>query len=389
MKGRTKAEIIFVLLVFGLIYYVVNSNVSITGFSIQTPGYLNSVSPTDNYEVAAGDNTFMFQYSPEIEMKQCTLKLGDQPVKTINSLLSSTGTRIKLNMQPGEYYWSIECYDMHDTRYDSVIRHLGVLGKEKPAYTKTAFYNKNGYIYGFDITDTLDLIIPEIQPNDVLRAKQGVNTYEAAVILLSQDYSIGLNFIEFMLTPGTKRIRLEEGNVVSIDFNNDGTDELVVKLESVAYRKATLSIKSAQLVEQKAKAEQQPSPIPAPIITVSSTTEDNPETALKPEAQSSLKTESNSLTLISLVSVATIILLIILIAALSNYYFHAPKEKKPETRPTTIAPKSMTKTKSSAKRKAKKKAKSKAKVAKKKKSRKTKSSKKSKPKQKKAKKRKR
>ena len=157
MRAATKAEVIFVLLVFGLTYYVVNNDVSITGFVIQTPGSVGLVSPIDNYEAPLGGTTFMFQYDPEAEMKECTLKIEDQPVKTINSMLLPTGTRIKLDMQPGEYYWSVECYDMHETRYDSAIRRLVVLGGEKPAYTKTAYFGKDGFIYGIDITDTLDI----------------------------------------------------------------------------------------------------------------------------------------------------------------------------------------------------------------------------------------
>ena len=389
MKARTKAEFVFVLLVFGLIYYVVNNDVSITGFAIQTSGDIEQVSPVDNYETSPSEIVFIFKYSPDIEMKQCTLKFEDQPVKIINSMFSSTGTRLKLSMQPGEYYWSIECYDMHDTKYDSPTRHLNVLDAEKPAYTKTTFFGKDGFMYEFDITNTLDISIPGIQPNDVLRANQGKNTYEASVILLIQDYSTGLNFIELMLTPGSKRIRLEEGSIVPIDFNNDGTDDVNVKLESVAYRKATLSVKSARLIEQPVKEEQKPSLISAPTITISSTAEDKPEQASnsKPEEQLPLGTESSPFTLINFVSAIAIIILIIFIVALSNYYFRASKEKKPEAQPTAAVSKTV---KSPAKRKQKKAKKKTKKVsAKNKKSRKPAAAKRPKPKQKKAKKGKR
>jgi hypothetical protein len=246
MKKIVKIEIIFGLLSLFLIYVIIASNASITGFVVGASPLITLVSPTENTETQSTDISFMFKYSYEVSMSECSLKLNDQAIKTINSFLSSSNdVKIQKEMAPGSYFWGIECIDSNGYKIISETRRINILEKKEGDLKATRFFgDRTGTVYEFELKEGLELEIPDTIPNDVIRARQDKNYYELSLIRISQDYTKNLEFAELIITPGEKRLTLFTGNSVDVDFDNDGINDLKITLSDVSYRKATFIVKT-------------------------------------------------------------------------------------------------------------------------------------------------
>jgi hypothetical protein len=259
MKKTTIAEIIFGLFVIGMIYTVIANNVSITGFVIETPQQLTIISPTDNANEPSGEQTFIFSYDHEVQMQSCALIINDMPAKILNTLMIFTGTKINVKLDAGTYYWKISCSDTKDVKYDSDTRKIVVFEIQKPDFVKTSFLSRQGNLYEFDLKDDLDITIGGVIPNDVLRAKRGTSNYDISILRIVQDYSLGTEFASLLISPGDKRVHINKGQTETVDFNNDGTNDLAIELSDVAYRKATFIIRSANWAAPVLPTIQEPS----------------------------------------------------------------------------------------------------------------------------------
>jgi len=267
MRRVAKLEIIFGLFALALIYFVIVNNTSITGFVISPANGITLISPSDNTQTKETNIYFMFKYPTEFKMEECSLILNDQVARTTKGLLSPYDTRIRAELVPGTYYWSIECTDTNNMKLSSTTRRLVIEEKEESALRITGFLNRQGFVYEFELKDGLELNISNVVPNDVIRARMNDNTYEISILRVIQDYSTGTESVEFLVTPGDKRIKLEEGGLISVDFNNDGKNDLNIMLNDISYRRAffTLSTKQeAQPEEAKPPLSEKPSIITSP-----------------------------------------------------------------------------------------------------------------------------
>ena len=139
MKKKTYVEIGFGLFALSLIYVIIASNASITGFVTSPQASVSLVAPQDDEQVNPGKVQFMFKYPYEFNAAECSLLLNQEPAKTTNALLSSRDTRISMDLVQGTYYWSVECVDNDDFKLASATRKLVVGEQEESKLRITAF----------------------------------------------------------------------------------------------------------------------------------------------------------------------------------------------------------------------------------------------------------
>lgn len=247
MKRITKLEIVFGLFALALIYLVFANDASISGFVVSTPPEITLVAPVDNVHTDQTSIYFMFEYPPEIEMKECSLIVDYELVKTRTGLLDPYDTRIRADMTPGTHLWSIECTDTDNEKLISPTRRL-VIGEEEdePELKKVKFPNKPGYSYEFELREDLELEIKWMVPNDAITVKIEGNSYEINILRIIQDYTTGTEFAELLIIPGNKRLRLYEDSSTNLDLNNDGQNDMKLALNSVSYRKASFTASTKQ-----------------------------------------------------------------------------------------------------------------------------------------------
>jgi len=279
MRKTTKFEIIFGIFALALIYVVINNNASITGFVISPAATITLVAPADNTQTKESSIYFQFQYPPELEAQQCVLLLNGQVAKTATGLLEPYNTKIRMDLVPGTYDWKIECADSSGLKIESVSRRL-IIGSASDSELKiTKFPNRAGYAYEFEIKDDMELKISNVVPNDALQAKKGENTYELEVLRVYQDYSTGTEFVELITSPGDKRITLSLGESASIDFNNDGINEMRLILEEVSYGKANFIVTTKP---ENAPEEDNTPAIEEPTIIIKPADDQKPASEQKP-----------------------------------------------------------------------------------------------------------
>jgi hypothetical protein len=291
-------EIAFGLFALAIIYVIISNNTSITGFVTGPPANIILVAPAENTQTTQSVIAFTFQYPPELEIKECSLLLNNEIVKT-TTILSPQGTRMLLELDPADYVWSVECTNENNFIINSETRRLIIGTGADPNVRKTSIPGKPGTIYEFEIKQGFKLAINGLEANDVIRAKRQGNTYDATVLRVAQDYSKGLEFAELMVTPGDKRIRLSQGDSVSIDFNNDGQDDIILTLYDVSYSKASFIISNPEAAGTEAPGQQ-------PQITIRPVDQQQPATITNRE---------NSQSLLGLFLVGLIVALIIAIAS--------------------------------------------------------------------------
>lgn len=238
MKRLTKIEIGFGIFALALIYFVVSSNASISGFLVSpTPG-VTLVYPPTNAELEKTSIEFMFKHPYEVDVNECSLLINSQVAKTTKGIISARDTRIRLDLNPGSYYWKVECVDTDGLTLFSSNRYLTIIGKEGPVVKTSGYIDGTGSFYEFELQDELEIELGKLEPNDVIRVVKGDNTYEILIVRIIQEYSTELEKIDFVVTPGNKRISLSKGSSIDIDFNNDGEKDLNLLLTDVSYGKA-------------------------------------------------------------------------------------------------------------------------------------------------------
>ncbi|MBU1199678.1 MAG: hypothetical protein KKF46_00155 [Nanoarchaeota archaeon] len=244
MNKITKIELIFGFFALAIILVVLTNNASITGFVVGTDSDIRLLSPGRDITTVLDNIYFIFEYSEDLIMTECTLIVNNDPAKSTKTLLSPYDTRIRRNFEPGTYEWRIECTDTSDVKWVSETRKLTIQGEETPAFVKSQFPNKPGFIYEFEIKENTELTLKELAPNDLIKVTKQNNVYEINILRLNQDYTKGIDFMEVLVVPGNKRLKIDEGVSTEIDFNNDGEIDLIFTLEDVTYRKATVGIKT-------------------------------------------------------------------------------------------------------------------------------------------------
>jgi hypothetical protein len=241
MRKATGLDLALGMLAFVLIYVVISTNSSITGFVIGPPATIELVGPVDGAETTQTSITFMFKYPLELDMKQCSLVLENKIVKTAFSLLSASDSRIKMDLKPGTYPWRIECIDSDDVKIESLTNTLRIITPQE-AVGLQKIPGPSGYVYAFVLKDGLVLAIPDVRPGDVFRIKRDTETYLITVLRIAQDYGGGLTFTELLITPGDKRIMMNPGGSRNIDFNNDDVDDISLNLESISSKRAIFTV---------------------------------------------------------------------------------------------------------------------------------------------------
>ncbi|MBW2991313.1 hypothetical protein KY348_06465 [Candidatus Woesearchaeota archaeon] len=312
MKRVTKLEIVFGLFALALIYLVIANNASITGFVISPAASITLVAPTHDTQTKATSIYFMFKYPSELDMKECSLILNDQIAKTATGLLSPYDTRIRTDLVPGTYIWSIECIDTDNIKITSPTRRLIIGEEEESELTITKFPNRAGYIYEFEIKDDLELDIDKVMPNDVIRARKGENTYEINIMRIIQDYSKGIGMVGLMITPGDKRMNLHEKASINLDFNNDGQEDIELTLNYISYKKAYFTVSTKQ--ESNLLGEAARAPVIRKVNVVITPVLEEPEEA-EPEQQqpASQLEKSRAAIIVQFLLIALIVILIIAI----------------------------------------------------------------------------
>jgi len=312
MRKATGLDIVLGMLAFVLIYVVISTNSSITGFVIGPPATIELVSPADGAETTQTSITFMFKYPPELDMKQCSLVFDNTIVKTAFSLLSADNGRIKMDLKPGTYPWGIECIDSDDVKIESLTSTLRITTPQE-AVGLQKIPGSSGYIYEFVLKNGLVLTIPDVRSGDIFRLKRDTDTYLITVLRIAQDYGRGLTFTELLITPGDKRIMLNPGGSKNIDFNNDDVDDISLNLDALSYGRAIFTV---TYLKQEKKIDA-PTANSQPKNALAPTTGESNE---KPRGQlpawSFPKLEGNFLMLLALV--ATLVVLIVIVVLVKN-----------------------------------------------------------------------
>jgi hypothetical protein len=310
MRKATGLDIVLGMLAFVLIYVLISTNSSITGFVIGPPATIELVGPADGAETIQNSITFMFKYPPELDMKQCSLVLDNNIVKTAFSLLSASDSRIKMELKPGTYPWRIECIDSDDVKIESLTNTLRIITPQE-AVGLQKIPGSSGYIYEFVLKDGLVLTIPDVRSGDIFRLKRDTDTYLITVLRIAQDYGKGLTFTELLITPGDKRIMLNPGGSKNIDFNNDDVDDISLNLDALSYGRAIFTV--TYLKQEKKTDAPIVSSQNAPITTTG-------QNEGKPKGQSPTwsvpKLEGNFMML--LVLVISLVVLIVIVVFVKN-----------------------------------------------------------------------
>lgn len=244
MKKRTRNEVFFVLAVLGLILLLTDREITVNGRAIQDMQAITPVSPSDNTQTSNGNIFFTFKYDPETSMKSCSLMIDEKPARIMDALLSAYSTRIQAELASGEYHWSIACISSDGSEIKSERRNIVVLPKEENQVQADHFFNKPGTKYTFELRKGLDISLENLMPNDAIIAKRDGSSYETSVLRINQDYSKNTDSVELMIMPGTKRVKINRGESVRIDFNNDGEIDVIFTLMKVSYKKAFLNIRT-------------------------------------------------------------------------------------------------------------------------------------------------
>ena len=135
--GLTKNDFLFGAIAFGLMIFVVVSNIStnmLTGFVVGDPQDITLLSTIDNTQTDYYSNTFIFKYPYDIAMEECSLVLNGGVVKITNAIISPQDTRIRVDLSDGKYDWEIECLDSDGGKHLSGSRtlYIGDIVDEKP-----------------------------------------------------------------------------------------------------------------------------------------------------------------------------------------------------------------------------------------------------------------
>jgi hypothetical protein len=314
MRPRPKFEIAYGMLALALIYVLVTNNVSITGFVIGPPQSVTLTSPSDNAQTRAESIYFMFQYPPEMEMKECTIFINNMAMKTATAMLKPSDTRIRMDMVPGVYDWKIQCTANDGTKIESSIRRLAVLGTETSDLKVIKL--ATGYIYQFELKDGLNLQIGNVVPNDAISVKRGSNTYNLNILRVVKDYSFDIQYVEMLITPGDKRIKLNTGDSVELDFNNDGENDMKLSLDEISYNKAFFTVRTKTEDSASSLSSKSASP---PTVTVNSApgANANQQAPSKPSTTQP-KAEGDGLGFLEIFLISFVILLVIAIIIMAK-----------------------------------------------------------------------
>jgi hypothetical protein len=343
MRKAKAMDVVLGLFALALIYVIVSTNSSITGFVIGPPTTIELTTPADNTETTQNSITFIFKYPPEVEIKECSLVMDSNVVKKLTDFLSPYGTRTSMELKPGTYQWGVECIDTNNITIGSAIRNLRISTPQEVVGLQK-LPGSSGFIYQFVLKDNLVLSITDVRSGDVLRVKRGEDTYLVSVLKIAQDYNRGLTFSELLITPGDKRIMLNPAGTTTIDFNNDGQDDIDLTLDAISYGRAIFTVKG--LKQQVLTPAQTAS---TPDMTLTTTSEGSNG---KPRSGSIIGTvpKLGSSALLPIALAITLVVLIVIMVLVKNRALGPDNyAKKLEKEAVSVE------TKSSAKKKAKKK----------------------------------
>ncbi|MBN1793159.1 hypothetical protein JW826_05745 [Candidatus Woesearchaeota archaeon] len=96
----------------------------------------------------------------------------------------------------------------------------------------------------FSLEGSLNVNLPNLHEGVVMHVIDGLDTYGITVLHVVQDYSRGDEYVNLLISPGDKRLRLGEGEKALVDFDNDGKADALLRVESIARSRATLSLKN-------------------------------------------------------------------------------------------------------------------------------------------------
>lgn len=238
MRKATKIEIIFGVFALALIYFVISSNASITGFLVSPTPVITLVYPPNNAELKQTSIEFMFKYPYEVDMSECSLLINSQVAKTTMGILTARDTRIRIDLNPGSYYWKVECVDNDGLTLFSDNRHLRIIGQEESKVKVSTYKEGAGSFYEFELEDDLEIELEKLEPNDIIQVKMDGNVYELTILRIIQEYSTGVERADFIIMPGSKRVSLKKGSSIDIDFDDDQENDLNLLLTDVSYQKA-------------------------------------------------------------------------------------------------------------------------------------------------------
>jgi len=343
MKKNPSVEIAFAMLALGLIYVIVSSNASITGFVIGPPVTVTLVSPTDNTQTKATSFYFIFKYPPELIMKECASLINGKVARTANSMLSPYDTRISAELKPGIYTWSIECTDSTDSKFISDTRNLVILGETDNSGLKVVkFSGTAGYLYQFELKPGLEMKITKVVPNDIISIKYNGKTYDLNILKMAQDYTQNIEFLELIADPGVTRMKINQGESVLLDLDGDSLDDVKLTLDDISAGKASFTFRTRTEEENLAQTQTLGTPeIQEPSIMVSPLSDaarkgNTPGAAL---AQEYAKKGGSSL--LELFLIGMVVVLVIAIVSTIKHKVRAGKDYLSElSNKTTAKPKS-------------------------------------------------
>ncbi|MBN2142150.1 hypothetical protein JW711_02355 [Candidatus Woesearchaeota archaeon] len=90
----------------------------------------------------------------------------------------------------------------------------------------------------------MNVNINDLGLGSIVYFKDEDNTYGITVIHIYQNYDLGLEYVNILVSPGSQRIRLQEGEEYVLDLNKDGADDAVLKVRGIQRGAVSINLRS-------------------------------------------------------------------------------------------------------------------------------------------------
>jgi hypothetical protein len=105
-------------------------------------------------------------------------------------------------------------------------------GKDFPAATT----------YYLILDDEFNAAMPLLSNTNTIMLIKGLDTFKITILRVHQDLELRLEKVDLLLEPGNKWVSLHEGDEQALDFNNDNQADAIIKIDSIAYGMAYLTL---------------------------------------------------------------------------------------------------------------------------------------------------
>lgn len=202
------------------------------------------ISPEEDYS-ATGSKNITFEYNlTETNPSNCSLIINNQTNQTNSSINTSITNSFVEELSTGKYIWKINCSDLAGHEVNSSERTI-TLNEETDDTTSSSGSGGGGGGGGGIIYNEYEITKDELQKGISKELKENENM---SFSITNKSHKLTLNRINKVsvnITINSKKINLiiYKGQTKKLNLNSDNYYELFVKLNSVNYNNANITIK--------------------------------------------------------------------------------------------------------------------------------------------------